>query len=117
MPQSPRLLQNFTARIREPAKTQKPDAIICTRFTHTMGVISAIKRAGLEIGKDIDVVTKQSSSNYLKWMGEPIYSFNEDFIEAGCTLTNSLIELIDGAEVKDHQTVAYPDPWGTKVID
>jgi len=98
-------------------KPKKADAFVCTRFTHTMGVMSAIKRAGLELGKDIDVVTKQSSSNFLKWMGEPIYSFNEDFVAAGSVLANSLVKLIDGADAKDHQTVVHPESWGVKVTD
>jgi len=98
-------------------KTDSPEAFVCTRFSHTLGALDAIERAGLAIGKDIDLVAKQSSSNFLKWFGRPIYSINEDFVAAGYTLAKSLIAIIDGDDVVDHQIMDYPDNWGEKVTD
>lgn len=93
-----------------------PDGFVCGSVSATAGVISGIETAGLKVGKQVDIVAKQTTSNFLRWLGKPVFSINENFIEAGSHLAASLVAVIDGAPIENHQTINYPDAWGELVI-
>lgn len=93
----------------------KPDGLICGSVGATVGAVGGIEQAGLVVGKDVDIVSKQSTSNFLRWFGRPIYSVQEDFRAAGSGLANSIVKVIAGEPISDHQTVAYPEGSVQKV--
>ena len=94
-----------------------PDAFVCGSVSAAIGVSSAIERAGLTVGKDINIVAKQSPARFLKWFGRQIYTVDDDFQEAGYRIAESLVKVIDVAPVTDHQTIIYPDKWGELVTE
>ncbi len=98
-------------------KSSRPDGIVCTNAKSTIATLNGIERAGLTVGTDLQLITKQSTANLLKWLGKPIYYTGEDFNLAGCSAAKSLLATIDGAPVTDHQTVAYTEIVGRSVLD
>lgn len=99
------------------SRSDHPDAMVCDSVSTTVSVIAGVEQAGLEVGVDVDIVAKQSASNFLQWLRKPIYAINEDFRHAGYELASSAVKLIDGAPVEGHQLVYYPDEWGQKVTN
>lgn len=85
----------------------RPDGFVCGSVSAAFGVVGGIERAGFVVGEDVNIVAKQSPVNLLKWLGQQIYSVEEDFSEAGFCIANSLVTIIAGASIKDHQTVVY----------
>jgi len=53
----------------------------------------------------------------LKWFGRPVHVIEDDFKAAGFAIANSLVKVIEGAPVSEHQAVVYPEQWGKIVID
>ncbi len=46
--------------------SDRPDGIVCSSAISALGLAGGLEEAGLKIGRDIDIVTKQSSS-FLGW--------------------------------------------------
>jgi len=97
-------------------KKNRPDGFACVSINNAIAVIGGIEKAGLVVGKDVHVVTKQSSKNLLKWFGKNVYDFEEDFVDAGYKVAASLLNVIDGESISDNQTVVFPEHWGQSVI-
>jgi len=98
-------------------KDNRPDGFVCGSVGSAIGAIGGVESAGLVVGRDINIVAKQHPNDLLKWFGRPVYVIEDDFKAAGFGVASSLIKIIDGAPVKDHQTVVYPDNWGHLVTD
>lgn len=64
-------------------------------------------QAGLKIGHDIDLVTKQSTQ-LTELLRPKIIFFHEDFCAAGRDLANSVMAWIDGAGPAGLQLVLDP---------
>gem|GEM_PF-4971630 len=97
-------------------KKSRPDGLICPSATAAVGAIGGVEAAGLEVGEDVNIVTKQSPANMLRWFGRKIYSIEENFKATGFELGKSLLALIDGAPVADHQQVVYKENAGICVL-
>jgi len=98
-------------------KKRPPDAFVCGSVGSAIGVIGGVERAGLVVGKNVNIVAKQPPTNLLKWFGRPVYVIEDDFKAAGRGVATSLVAIVDGAPVSDHQTVVYPEHWGQLVTD
>ena len=96
-------------------KHNQPDGFVCGSVEATVAVIGGVENAGLVVGKDVQIVSKQPPNNLLRWFGRPVYTIEDDFEAAGLGVATSLINVIDGAPVEDNQTVVYPDTWGRLV--
>lgn len=97
---------------------EKPDAFVCGSVSAAIGAAGGIEKAGLTVGEDINIVAKQAPAGFLKWwFGKPIYTIDDDFQATGYHIADSLIKIIEGAPVTDHQTIIYPDEWGQLVTD
>jgi len=94
----------------------RPDGFVCVSINDAIAVIGGIEKAGLEVGKDVQIVSKQSSKNLLKWFGKSIYDIEDDFVEAGYQIASSLLNIINGESISDNQTVVFPELWGQNVI-
>jgi len=93
-----------------------PDGFVCMSVNTAIAVIGGIEKAGLVVGKDVQIVAKQSRTNLLKWFGKNIYDFEEDFIDAGYGVASSLLNIINGQSVSENQTVVFPKNWGQSVL-
>ncbi|NQW01251.1 MAG: LacI family DNA-binding transcriptional regulator [Rhodospirillales bacterium] len=89
---------------------ERPDGIICCAGGATFGLVAGIEAAGLEVGKDIDVVAKQST-NVLPWFRPQIQVVNEDIRHAGRELAMAILKRIEGQDPKGLQSLSAP-VWG-----
>ena len=69
-------------------------------------------KAGIRIGQDIDVVTKQSTQ-LMELLRPEIIFIHEDFRAAGRDLARSVMAWIDGADPAGLQVVVGPRLRGT----
>lgn len=89
------------------AKSDRPDGIVCGSAGAAIGATAGIEQAGMLIGPDIALVSKQSSLDILQWFRSDIQVINEDFRLAGRQLAGAVMALIGGADPKDHQILVY----------
>ena len=85
----------------------RPDGIVAGSASSGIGVCVGAERAGLVVGRDLDVVSKQSSFAYLSWLRPELHVIGEDFREAGRDLARSVLGLIEGAPVSQFQRLVY----------
>jgi LacI family transcriptional regulator len=85
----------------------RPDGIVSGSGSAAFALVSAIEDAGLVLGRDIDVVTKQSS-RLVQMFRRELLVVNEDFRLAGRELARAVLGRIDGRPVRDLQTLALP---------
>lgn len=86
----------------------RPDGIVCCSGSAAIALVAGIEAAGLKIGKDVDLVSKQSS-DILQWFRPEIIVFNEDVRHAGRELARAVLRRIDGADPRELQSLSYPD--------
>jgi LacI family transcriptional regulator len=89
------------------SNTNRPDAIICSAPLSALGLVGGLEQAGLKIGVDIDIVTKQTSP-LIGWYKPEILTIKEDFREAGRDLARAVLARIDGADPATLQHLVGP---------
>ncbi len=90
------------------AGPDRPDGIICTSGASAIGAIAGIEKAGLTVGKEIDIVSKQSIS-LLSRIRKEVDTVNEDVRNAGQHLARAVLKSIEGEAPENLQSVEYPD--------
>ena len=90
------------------ASGRTPDGIVSASGTGAFALAAAIEEAGMTIGREIDVVTKQSSK-LVQMFRRELMVVNEDFRLAGRELARAVIGSINGAAPEKLQTLA-PSP-------
>jgi LacI family transcriptional regulator len=90
------------------ARDNCPDAIICSATMSAIAICAGLIDGGLAIGKDIDLVTKQSSHILDLFRPEMIY-IRESFRVAGADLARAVMAWIDGADPATLQSIAKPN--------
>ena len=100
-------------RIREQALRlmrgpRAPDGIVSASGAGTIALVAAIEEAGLRLGTDVDIVTKQSSK-LVQMFRRELMVVNEDFRLAGRELARAVIGRIAGRPIDELQTMAVPD--------
>jgi LacI family transcriptional regulator len=90
------------------ARDSCPDAIICSATMSAIAICAGLIDGGLTIGKDIDLVTKQSSHILDLFRPEMIY-IRESFRVAGADLARAVMAWIDGADPATLQSIAKPN--------
>lgn len=98
-------IADATARLM--ASSNPPDGIVCASAGAAIGAAAGIERTGRVIGTDVEVVSKQSSVDLLKWFRPAIHVIDEDFREAGAGLARKVIDRIAGVPASQLQTVVY----------
>lgn len=94
----------FLDRLRQP---DPPDAVICPGEMCAVAIQAAAMDAGLEIGRDIDLLAKQTSP--LFDLHRPrIYTIGEDIAAAGFALGRHLLGRIAGEPVAGLHTLLKP---------
>lgn len=100
------------AEIRDTIETMMrsphaPDGIVCSAGSAAIAVNAGIEAAGRRLGKDIDMVSKQSAP-ILNWIRPEIITAYEDVRHAGREMAKAVIARIDGVEPELLQSVSQP---------
>jgi len=92
--------------IKRSRRPDGPDGWVCASEVSALAVISGISEAGLTVGQDVHVVTKQSSQLFAQFRpgAETVF---EDFADAGRQLGSLLLRRI-GGETAGLQYLAEP---------
>ena len=86
---------------------KRPDGIVCSSGSAAIAVNAAIEAAGLRVGHDVDLVSKQGLP-ILKWIRPEIITAQEDVRLAGRELAKAVIARIDGIAPEMLQSVSQP---------
>ncbi|SCB44700.1 transcriptional regulator, LacI family [Rhizobium miluonense] len=84
-----------------------PDGIVCSSGAGAIAVNAGIEAAGFRLGRDIDMVAKQST-DVLNWIRPEIITIYEDVRQSGRELAKSIIARIDGIEPELLQSISSP---------
>ncbi len=85
----------------------RPDAVISLSGGSTIALCSGIEKAGLTIGKEVDIVAKQSV-NILPRFRKNIEIFFEDINLAGRELAQQVVDSIDGKDPATLHSLVQP---------
>jgi LacI family transcriptional regulator len=88
--------------------SNRPDGIVCCSGGAAIALVAGIEAAGLKIGEDVDLVSKQST-DVLQWFRPQIIVFNEDVRHAGRELARAVLRRIAGVDARELQSLSYPD--------
>ncbi|MCL6707812.1 LacI family transcriptional regulator [Pseudomonas sp. R2.Fl] len=97
------------ALMRSPAA---PDGIVCSSSSAAIAVNAAIEAAGMHVGRDIDLVSKQGLP-ILNWIRPEMITALEDVRLAGRELAKAVIARIDGVAPELLQSISQPI-WPTE---
>lgn len=100
-------------QIREAAyelmtRPSRPDGLVSSTGGATFALVAGIEAAGLKLGQDVDIVSKQSF-RLLQQFRPAINVVNEDFRLAGRDLARAVLGAIDRAPVAKLQNLVVPD--------
>jgi LacI family transcriptional regulator len=84
-----------------------PDGIVCSAGSAAIAVNAGIEAAGKALGRDLDMVSKQSVP-ILNWIRPEIITAQEDVRHAGREMAKAVIARIDGVEPELLQSVSQP---------
>jgi LacI family transcriptional regulator len=84
-----------------------PDGLISISGSSSIAMAAGLEAAGLRLGRDIDMVSKQSAE-FLNWIRPEILTINEDVRHAGRELARAVIARIDGVAPELLQSVSQP---------
>jgi LacI family transcriptional regulator len=85
----------------------RPDGIICDNEMGTIALIGGLQDAGLILGKDVEVIAKQTS-DVLPTFFPGVDTIAEDIHTAGVELTRLLLRRIAGEPAEALQTLGEP---------
>lgn len=98
-------IRNRAAQIMR--RGDRPDGFVSSAAAATLAIVAGIEDAGLTLGRDVDVVSKQSS-DLLHLFRPKLLVVNENFRLAGAELARSVLGWIGGASPGSLQTLAVP---------
>jgi LacI family transcriptional regulator len=90
-------------------RSSRPDGIVSGSGQASFALVAAVEDAGLLVGEDIDIVSKQSA-RLLHLLRRPIYVVNESVRLAGRELARSVLGAIEGKNAKNLQSLSAPSP-------
>ncbi len=93
-------------------RENRPDGFISSAGAATLALVAGIEDAGLKLGRDVDVVSKQSSP-ILHLFRPELHLINEDFRLAGRELARSVLGWIGGKSPQSLQSLSVPQPVET----
>jgi len=98
-------IRDFGQRLMQ--SDDRPDGIVSISGSSTIALVAGFEAAGVKIGKDIDIVSKQSAE-FLNWIKPQIHTVNEDIKLAGRELAKALLARINGAPAETLQSISRP---------
>lgn len=90
-------------------QADRPDGILCDSETRSLALIGGLQEGGLVLGRDIDLLYKQTS-DILPTLFPHLDSIGEDVFAAGIELTRLLTRRIEGEPAEALQSLADPLP-------
>lgn len=106
--------QPYAARLHE-AVTRAvragnlPEGIVSSSDVGTLAIVDALIGAGVIVGRDIDIVSRKTSS-ILDFCRPRVDTVSEDLTEAGRIMARFLVDSIDGRPAEDLQLIGAPRP-------
>ncbi len=91
---------------KKPA-TERFDAIICNNELVALSIISGLEEMGISLGKDYDLICKQTTK-ILPILYPEIDTVSEDLFAAGSELARLLVARIEGEPIDTLQTLHEP---------
>jgi LacI family transcriptional regulator len=88
-------------------RANRPDGIVSGSGQATFALVAAIEDAGLTVGEDVDIVSKQSS-RLLHLLRPTLYVVNESVRLAGRELARSVLGAIEGKGAQSLQSLSVP---------
>jgi len=88
-------------------RKNRPDGIVSSAGAATLAVVGGIEDAGLTVGRDVDIVSKQSAP-LLHLFRPALLVVSEDFRLAGRELARSVLGWIDGKDPAGLQSLSVP---------
>jgi LacI family transcriptional regulator len=88
-------------------RTVQPDGFVSGAGAGTFALVAGIEDAGLKLGQDLDIVSKQSA-RLLHLFRREIHVVNEDIRRAGSELARAVMGRIDGAAISSLQSLSTP---------
>ncbi|OLP56622.1 LacI family transcriptional regulator [Rhizobium rhizosphaerae] len=98
----------FEARLRQP---NLPDGIVSSSAASAIAVIAALESAGLQLGRQIDMVSKVPS-DVLGWLRPQVITIHEDIRLAGRELAKAVLGRIAGRPVETLQSLSFSGGGG-----
>ena len=83
------------------------DAILCDNELVAISLVTGLRDAGVVVGKDLQIVSKQTS-NLLPALFPNVIGLEETVYESGKELARLLFDCMDGVDVEKLQTLAKP---------
>lgn len=90
-------------------RPNRPDGIVGGAGGATFALVAGIEDAGLKVGRDVDIVSKQTAK-LLHLFRPELHVVNEDIRLAGRELARSVIGCIDGEPAEALQSLSQPGP-------
>lgn len=90
------------------SRGMRPDGIVSGAGGATFALVAGLEDAGLTLGRDVDIVSKQSS-RLLQLFRPQLHVVNEDIRLAGAELAEAVLGAIAAKPVASLQTLATPD--------
>lgn len=87
-------------------RADRPDALISSAGSAAMAAAAGIERAGLSIGADVQLVSKQSTNILHRYRSE-IIVFHEDVHDAGQQLAAQILQSVNGSPTRNLNHLAY----------
>ncbi len=91
-----------------------PDGFVCGGEVSAMAVMAAVDDLGLSLGRDVDLVAKQTSALFDQ-IRPKIDTVYEDLRETGRLLGKTMLHKLAGKDVSDLQAIDKPGGLFTKV--
>ena len=95
--------------VRLMRRKDRPDGVVVSSGGATFALVAGIEEAGLKLGQDVDVVSKQSSK-LLRLFRPELYVCQESFRLAGREVGKAVMGQIAGKSVDKLQSLAAPPP-------
>ncbi|TPN79400.1 LacI family DNA-binding transcriptional regulator [Mesorhizobium sp. CU2] len=103
--QSIEQIRTRTAQLMQ--RKDRPDGFVSSAAAATLAIVAGIEDAGLKLGRDVDVVSKQSSE-LLHLFRRELLVVNENFRLAGFELARAVMGWIAGQEPGSLQSLSKP---------
>ncbi len=90
-------------------RANRPDGIVSGSGGAAFAIVAGIEEAGLQLGRDVDLVSKQST-RLLHWFRPQIFTVDEDIKLAGRELSSAVLKRIEGVDATSLQSLSAPKP-------
>ncbi|WP_424929284.1 LacI family transcriptional regulator [Amaricoccus tamworthensis] len=100
--------ETFKAEVKRlMSSPNRPDGFVCASPASAIFAITAAESLGYEVGRDFDLVAKESYE-VLQQFRKDIIAVHEDFLEAGHGLADAVLKALSGVPANQLQALEVP---------